>query len=145
MAAARNTTRRALPELAFPPMVVLIELVLIGLLVALLLLGGWAAWRALQSPGIEGGRRALPARQRAEVAAAVARARWVPGHDEMDGTTRVLLRRTYTGLDGLPAVLEERVLQSFPADDPAWEARFTEGMAAARFRCAYLNSEEDQE
>ena len=41
-----------------------------------------------------------------------------------------------------PVVLEERVLQTFPADDPAWEARFTEGMAAARFRCSYLNAEE---
>jgi hypothetical protein len=69
----------------------------------------------------------------------------VPGHDEVDGATRILLRRSYTGLDGHPAVLEERVLQSFPADDPAWEARFTEGMAAARFRCSYLNSEEERE
>jgi hypothetical protein len=87
----------------------------------------------------------LPARQRAALAASIAAARWVPGHDEVRGATRVLLRRTYTGLDGRPAVLEERVLQTFPADDPAWEARFTEAMAAARFRCSYLNAEEGQQ
>ena len=52
------------------------------------------------------------------------------------------MRRTYTGLDGLPATLDERVLETFPAQDPAWEARFTEAMASARYRCAYLNSEE---
>ncbi len=125
-------------------MLVVIELVLFGLVLALIALGGWAAWTALRLPG-PGAPRALPARQRAEIAAAVAQARWVPGHDEVDGVTRVLVRRTYTGLDGLPAVLEERVLQSFPADDPGWEARFTEAMAAARFRCAYLNAEEAQE
>ena len=46
----------------------------------------------------------------------------------------------------LPAVSRpgERVLESFPAQDPAWEARFTEAMSAARFRCAYLNAEEAQ-
>jgi hypothetical protein len=54
----------------------------------------------------------------------------------------VLLRKSYTGLDGLPVVLEERVLEAFAADDPAWEARFTEAMSRARFRCGYLNSED---
>jgi hypothetical protein len=78
------------------------------------------------------------------LAAAIAQARWVPGHDEVDGTTRVLVRRAYTGLEGQPVVLEERVLESFPAEDPAWEARFTEAMSHARFRCAYLNAEESQ-
>ena len=76
------------------------------------------------------------------MAAAIDRARWVPAHDEVDGVTRVLLRRAYTGLDGHPAVLEERVLETFPAQDPAWEALFTEAMSRARFRCAYLNAEE---
>jgi hypothetical protein len=125
-------------------MIALLELALVALLVGLLGLGVWAAWAALRSPAGPAGVPRLPARRRAEVAAAVAQARWVPGHDEVDGTTRVLLRRTYTGLDGHPAVLEERVLQMFPADDPAWEARFTEAMSAARFRCSYLNSEEAQ-
>ena len=60
----------------------------------------------------------------------------------MDGQTRILLRRTYTGLDGLPVVLEERVLEGFSSQDPSWEARFTEGMARARFRSSYLNEEE---
>jgi hypothetical protein len=60
----------------------------------------------------------------------------------VDGVTRVLLRRTYTGLDGLPVVLEERVLETFPAADPAWEPRFTESMSRARLRCSYLNAEE---
>ncbi|MGY1699188.1 hypothetical protein [Geodermatophilus sp. SYSU D00766] len=70
------------------------------------------------------------------------RATWAPAHEEVDGETRVLLRRSYTGSDGLPVVLEDRVLTAFPADDPAWEARFTEAMASARFRCGYLNAEE---
>jgi hypothetical protein len=118
----------------------------LGLLVVLALFAllGWAVWTILRRTSSDGV-PALPARQRAEVAAAIAAARWVPGHDELDGATRILLRRTYTGLDGHPAVLEERVLQTFPADDPAWEARFTEGMAAARFRCSYLNNEEGRE
>jgi len=119
----------------------LLELVMIALVVGLLGLGVWALWNALQ-PGPRQG--ALPVRQRAELAAAVAQARWVPGHDEVDGVTRMLVRRTYTGLDGLPVVVEERVLESFPAADPAWEALFTEGMSRARFRCEYLNAEEAQ-
>jgi hypothetical protein len=84
----------------------------------------------------------LPPRQRTALAAAISRARWVPAHDEVDGVTRVLLRKAYTGLDGRPVVLEERVLESFPAQDPAWEALFTEAMSRARFRCTYLNAEE---
>lgn len=113
------------------------------LLVALVVLGGLAAWSALKRsiPAASGASR-LGGRDRVRVARAIARAQWVPGHDEVDGETRILLRRTYTGLDGLPAVLEERVLETFPARDPAWEARFTEAMARARFRCSYLNSEE---
>ena len=118
--------------------VVLAELVLVVLLVALLVLGGWAALAARR--GAAPGR--LPTRERAELAAAIDRARWVPAHDEVDGVTRVLLRRAYTGLDGHPAVLDERVLETFPAQDPAWEALFTEAMSRARFRCAYLNAEE---
>ena len=99
-------------------------------------------WRALQRESAGPGR--LPPRQRAELAAAIDRARWVPGHDEVDGETRVLVRRTYVGLDGHPVVLEERVLESFPAQDPGWEVRFTEAMSNARFRCTYLNAEESQ-
>jgi hypothetical protein len=116
----------------------LVELLLVGLVVAFFGLIAWGVWSALR----QGTAGALPSRQRAELAAAIAQARWVPGHDEVDGVTRVLLRRSYTGLDGRPAVLEERVLETFPARDPAWEARFTEAMSNARFRCAYLNSEE---
>ena len=119
----------------------LIELALIFAVLATFVVVGRALWTALQQGAPAG---SLPPRQRAELAAAIAQARWVPGHDEVDGTTRVLVRRTYTGLDGRPEVLEERVLETFPAQDPAWEARFTEGMSAARFRCAYLNAEESQ-
>jgi hypothetical protein len=118
----------------------LIELLVVCLVVGLLVVGARTFWMALRSE--TSGPARLPARQRAEVAAAIAQARWMPGHDEMDGTTRILLRRTWTGLDGRPTVLEERVLETFPAQDPAWEARFTEAMSAARFRCAYLNAEE---
>jgi hypothetical protein len=118
----------------------LIELALILAVLGVFIAVGWALWTALRS----GAAGPLPSRQRAELASAIAQARWVPGHDEVDGTTRVLVRRAYTGLDGRPAVLEERVLETFPAQDPAWEARFTEAMSTARFRCAYLNAEEAQ-
>ena len=117
----------------------LLQLVLVLAVLWLLGILGWTIWTAVRprDPG-----STLPGRQRAELAAAVAQARWVPAHDEVDGTTRVLVRRTYYGLDGLPVVLDERVLETFPAQDPAWEARFTEAMAAARYRCTYLNAEE---
>jgi hypothetical protein len=118
----------------------LIELALIFAVLAIFVAVGWTLWTALQRGPVG----QLPSRQRAELAAAIAQARWAPGHDEVDGTTRVLVRRTYTGLDGRPAVLEERVLETFPSQDPAWEARFTEAMSTARFRCAYLNAEEAQ-
>jgi hypothetical protein len=118
----------------------LIEFVLVALVLALLVLAGWAIWGALRRAS--GGPAALPARERAELAAAIAHARWTPAHDEVDGVTRVLVRRAYTGLDGLPVVLEERVLETFPAGDPAWEALFTEAMSKARFRCIYLNAED---
>ena len=123
----------------------LAEVALVALVLGLLVLGGWVFWRALRIDAVgSAGVARLPPRPRAQLAAAIAEARWQPGHDEVDGATRVLLRRTYTGLDGRPAVLEERVLESFPAGDPAWEALFTEAMAKARFRCAYLNAEESQ-
>ena len=118
----------------------LLELALIVGVLGLLVLGAVALWRALQ--GGAGGVGRLPSRPRAELAAAIAQARWAPAHDEVDGTTRVLVRRSYTGLDGRPVVLEERVLETFPAQDPAWEARFTEAMSKARFRSSYLNTEE---
>ena len=122
----------------------LVELLVVALVVGLLVLGGWAFSRALQGQEAGAGRGRLAPRPRAELAAAIAQATWVPGHDEVEGVTRVLLRRTCTGLDGRPAVLEERVLESFSSADPAWEARFTEAMAKARFRCGYLNAEEAQ-
>lgn len=118
----------------------LIELVVVLAVLGLFVSVGWALWGALQRDATG----PLPSRQRAELAAAIAQARWMPGHDEVDDMTRVLVRRVYTGLDGRPAVLEERVLETFPARDPAWEARFTEAMSTARFRCAYLNAEEGQ-
>jgi hypothetical protein len=118
----------------------IVELLFVALVLGLFVAGGWAVWTALRRAS--GGPGALPARERAELAGAIARARWTPAHDEVDGTTRVLVRRSYTGLDGQPVVLEERVLETFPANDPAWEALFTEAMSKARFRCSYLNTEE---
>ena len=118
----------------------LVELALVLGVLGLLVVGGTALWRALQRETMGEGR--LPSGPRAELAAAIAQARWAPAHDEVDGLTRVLVRRSYTGLDGRPVVLEERVLEAFPAGDPAWEARFTEAMSKARFRCSYLNAEE---
>jgi hypothetical protein len=119
------------------------ELVVFLVLVGLLVAGGWALWNFYRRESLsDAAPRALPARDRAWLAESIAHARWVPGHDEVDGQTRVLVRRQYTDLDGRPAVMEERVLEAFSAQDPSWEARFTEGMARARFRCGYLNGEE---
>ena len=103
--------------------------VLVAVLLVLLLAGllGWAV--SVPAPA--------PARWQP-----LTSARWTAGHDEVDGTTRVLLRRIGPGPDGRTQVLEERVFDSFPAHDPAWEARFTEAMAGARYRCAYLEREE---
>ena len=114
-------------------------LVVIVALAAIVVVLGRAA-----SPALPGSRRAgrLPRRRRAEVAAALAGARWSAAHDERDGETRVLLRRSCTGPDGWPLVLEERVLTTIPSTAPDWEPRFTEAMAQARFRCDYLNAEE---
>ena len=98
------------------------------------------AWTPSPVTGRQGGQ--LPGRQREEVAEAITGATWAAAHDEVDGVTRVLLRRSCTGPDGWPIVLEDRVFETVPADDPAWEVRFTEAMAAARFRCDYLNREE---
>jgi hypothetical protein len=123
----------------------LAELLLIALTIGLVVFVVWGAYRALQRGLPAGGPPRLPAGDRTWLAEQIARARWSPAHDEVDGTTRILLRRGYTGLDGRPAVLEERVFETFPADDPAWEARFTEGMANARFRCTYLNAEDSRE
>lgn len=120
-------------------MLLIVEAVLALVLLGLLAAGVWAGWLALRRPSTPG---RLPPGPRAELAAAIAAARWVPAHDEVDGRTRVLLRRRYTGLDGHPVVLEERVLETFPADDPGWEVLFTEAMARARLRCSFLDAEE---
>ncbi len=122
-----------------------IELALLLVVVGLLGLGAWAYWRAWVGPrsaGALGTSTVLPAGARAELSAAIAAARWTPAHDEVDGSTRVLVRKSYTGLDGRPETLEERVITSFPSDDAQWEVRFIEGMSQARFRCTYLNAEE---
>jgi hypothetical protein len=124
--------------------VALVELLVVLVLVALLGLGAWAGWQALRGgrPALTGSGDRVAERDREWVARAIAGARWSPAHDEHDGQTRVLVRRAYTGLDGHPVVLEDRVLETFPAQDPAWEARFTEAMSRARFRCRYLNAED---
>ena len=113
------------------------------MVVLLAVLVGWAMSVPQPQPRAAAGRR-LPPRDRAWRQQAVAAARWSAAHDEVDGTTRVLLRRSCLGLDGDQEVLEERVFETFPARDPHWEARFTEAMSGARFRCSYLNTEEDQ-
>jgi hypothetical protein len=124
---------------------------MVGLLAALVLVGllvGLAVWvlDEVRSPALGGGApvRRLSARDRQFRERSIAAARWTTAHDEVDGATRVLLRRTCPGLDGRPEVLEERVFASFPAQDPLWEGRFTEAMAGARFRCQFLNAEEAQ-
>jgi hypothetical protein len=105
---------------------IVLLLVVLGLLVTRL--GAWSAGSAAR-------RRAVPA---------LTQVHWTPAHVEVDGETRVLLRRWHPGPDGSPVVLEDRVFDTFPADDPAWEARFTEAMAGARFRCSYLDAEEQR-
>ena len=123
-----------------------IEVALLLLVVGLLGLGAWAYWRAWVGPSRPiralGSPAVLPPGARAELAAAIAAARWAPAHDEVEGSTRVLVRKSYTALDGRPEVLEERVITTFPATDPEWEVRFIDGMGQARFRCTYLNAEE---
>jgi hypothetical protein len=111
--------------------------VVVVALAALLVLTGWVT---LPSTG----RRAVGSapRDRAAVAHALADARWSAAHDEQDGVTRILLRRSCTGPDGWPLVLEERVFATIPASAPDWEPRFTEAMAQARYRCEYLNTED---
>ncbi len=123
-------------------MVVLLAELVVLLLLAGLLLYGLGVWSA--SPSGSPGATSVRPPGRRRIEAAVARARWAPAHDEVDGETRVLLRRSYTGPDGLPAVLEERVFETFPSADPVWEVRFTEAMANARYRCGYLNAEEER-
>ncbi|MGY1718077.1 hypothetical protein ACI8AG_03390 [Blastococcus sp. SYSU DS0552] len=110
----------------------------------LLLLAGIVVWIVSTPQPWPAAGRLLPAREREWRARAVAAAHWHAAHDEVDGMTRVLLRRSCPGPDGHPEVLEDRVFDSFPADDPMWEARFTEAMAGARFRCSYLNTEEGE-
>ncbi|MGY2085212.1 hypothetical protein [Blastococcus sp. SYSU DS0539] len=121
---------------------------MVGVLTAvllLLLLAGIIVWVVSGPPTLRpAAGRPLPARERVWRERAVQAARWSAGHDEVGGVTRVLLRRSCPGLDGHPEVLEERVFDTFPSDDPLWEARFTEAMAGARFRCSYLNTEEGQ-
>jgi hypothetical protein len=114
-------------------------LVLVVALAALAVLLARAATPALPT-GKRGVR--LPGRQRVAFARSLEAARWAAAHDEQDGVTRVLLRRSCTGPDGWPLILEERVFATIPASDPEWEPRFTEAMAQARFRCDYLNTEE---
>jgi hypothetical protein len=121
---------------------VLLALVLI-VLIAVLVRWAWSLPPGPPVAGVLPG-RPLPARERARRERAIAAARWSTAHDEVDGETRVLLRRTCTGPDGRPEVLEERLFDSFPARDPMWEAKFTETMSNARFRCRYLNAEEGQ-
>ena len=118
-----------------------LELVVLLALVGLRLyaLGVWSARPAVPPAA---GRQRLSGRERARLADAVTHAQWAPAHDEVDGETRVLLRRSYPGPDGLPVVLEERVYTAFSAADQAWESRFTEAMSGARFRCSFLNAEE---
>ena len=111
------------------------------LVVLLAAVVGWAV--SVPQPRAVAGRPPA-ARDRAWQQQAVAAARWAAAHDEVDGETRVLLRRSCLGLDGRPEVLEERVFETFPARDPMWEARFTEAMSGARFRCSYLNTEEER-
>ena len=123
----------------------LVELALVLLLVGLLGLGAWAYWRAWIGPRPRpalGSPAVLPPGARAELAAAIAPARWAPAHDEVDGATRVLVRKSYTGLDGRPACSRNGSSTTFPATDPEWEVRFIEAMGQARFRCTYLNAEE---
>ena len=123
-------------------MVVLLAELVVLLLLAGLLLYGLGVWSTRPAVPPGAARQELTGRHQTRLAHAVARARWAPAHDEVDGETRVLLRRSYAGPDGLPVVLEDRVYTTFSSADPAWEARFTEAMSGARFRCSYLNAED---
>jgi hypothetical protein len=110
--------------------------VLLALLVVVAAVG-FVVWSAREA--LTAGRRRLAGAAHAK---ALATARWVPAHDEIDGRTRILLQRAATSRDGSRDVLEQRVFRDFPADDELWQARFTEAMSEARFRCEVLNSED---
>ena len=115
----------------------------VWLVVVVVALGALLVWTGRLTLPSTGRRAVGPApRDRAVVTQALAAARWSAAHDEQDGVTRVLLRRSATGPDGWPLVLEERVFTTFPASAPDWEPRFTEAMAQARYRCEYVNTED---
>jgi hypothetical protein len=67
-------------------------------------------------------------------------ARWQVTHYEVNGATRVVLRKVLP--DGA-TVVDEHVVASLPVDDPDYDSRFLEAMAQARQRLALFESEED--
>lgn len=73
----------------------------------------------------------------------LARAAWKPAHRQAGGRTEIVLQRVRRSAGGGAEVLEERPFDQWADDDPMWDARFAESMAAARHRCELMNTEED--
>ena len=65
--------------------------------------------------------------------------RWRPAHVSRDGVTHVVVRREGANTG---RVLDERQVVTVPDDDPDYDAKFLEALAAAESRAALFNSEE---
>jgi hypothetical protein len=98
-------------------------------------------WVVVQARGVRSGPTAP--RLTAGRAPDPARAAWKPAHRQAGGRTEVVLQRVRTRADAEVEVLEERPFDEWADDDPMWDARFAESMAAARHRCELMNTEEE--
>jgi len=65
--------------------------------------------------------------------------RWRIAHHDVDGVTRVVLRKVSSSGAG---VLDEHLVATVHVDDPEYDAKFLTAMAAARERQALFEAEE---
>ena len=112
-----------------------------ALVLGSLVVGGWALWTALRRAPGGPTRAARPGAGRARrgdragpVGARARRGRRASPGSCCGGPT--------PGWTGCPSSWRSGCWRRSRPHDPAWEARFTEAMAGARFRCSYLNAEE---
>jgi hypothetical protein len=102
---------------------ILIDLVLLGVLVVLVVVG-WQAWVGRAS-------RQWPA--------AEAAARWEDAHEAVDGRTRVVVRKVARLPTGETRVLGESVVEEIPDGAPDWHERFSAARQIAYDRAIDLN------
>jgi hypothetical protein len=65
--------------------------------------------------------------------------RWQTAHYEVDGATRVVVRKVLP--DGV-TVVDEQLVATVPVDDPGYDASFLDAMARARERLALFEAED---